>query len=97
MLVQNVIRKCLNKKKGAKELKSIYNFMPANSRRAGFRFTKSAGLEAKYNDHPEIRDYRVGRNKIHIYSNIYLSDSTYTLKYGRNFKTLIDLINIRKL
>lgn len=87
----------VNKVKGAKELGSIYNFMPANYRRSGFKFVKSAGLEAKYNDHPELREYHVGRNKISIYSNIYLSDSSYTLSYSKNYKHLIDLINIRSL
>ena len=79
----------VNKEKGAKELGSIYNFMPETRYRKGFVFQKSAGIEPKYNDHPEIREYKVGRNRAHIYSNIYFKDSTYTLNYAPKYITML--------
>lgn len=79
----------VNKEKGAKELGSIYNFMPETIYRHGFVFRKSAGIEAKYNDHPEIRNYHVGRHNAYIYSNIYLSDSTYTLSCAPKYTAML--------
>lgn len=79
----------VNKEKGAKELGSIYNFMPETYYRQGFVFRKSAGVEAKYNDHPKVRNYHSGRYNAYIYSNIYLKDSTYTLSYAPKYTVML--------
>lgn len=79
----------VNKKSGAKELGNIYNFMPETYYRKGFVFRKSAGIEAKYNDRPKIRNYHVGRHNAYIYSNIYLKESTYTLNYAPKYITML--------
>ena len=82
----------VNKEKGAEELGNIYNFMPETHYRKGFVFRKSAGIEAHYNDHPEIRSYKVGRHKCYIYSNIYLSDGQYTLSYTPKYASMLNNI-----
>lgn len=81
----------VNKKKGSQELGQIENF------REGFIFRKSAGKELKYNDHPEIKYHRPEYNDINhliaIHSNIYMKDSTYTVKQSDKYKYLLDKIN----
>lgn len=79
----------VDKIKGAKELDTIYNFMPETYYRHGFVFRKSAGIDAHYNDAPKIREYKVGRNTVHIYSNIYFKDSTYTLSYAPKYTVML--------
>lgn len=75
------------KKSGAEELWCIDYFQD------GFVFEESAGVEAKYNDRPEIRKYIVNGKQLYIYSNIYLSDSTYTVKKSKDYRSLLDIIN----
>ena len=81
----------VNKKKGAQELGQIENF------REGFIFRESAGKELKYNDHPEIKYHRPELNDINhliaIHSNIYMKDSTYTVKQSDKYKYLLDKLN----
>lgn len=79
----------VNKKLGAEELGTIENF------KTGFKFKKAGGLEAKYNDRPPIRKYIVNGKRLDIYSNIYLTDSTYTVGYSKHYKSLLD--NLERL
>lgn len=81
----------VNKEKGTEELGSIKWF------KEGFIFGEAAGLEAKYNDSPAIRDIVVNGHKLHIYSNIYLKDSTYTVSKTVKYKSLIDSLNRNSL
>lgn len=74
----------VSKVKGAEELGSIKWF------KDGFIFGDAAGLEAKYNDFPEIKKVIINGHKQFIYSNIYLSDSTYTVSKTKKYKMLID-------
>ena len=77
----------VNKKAGAEELGSIKWF------KEGFIFGNAAGVEAVYNDRPEVRSYIVNGKKLHIYSNIYLKDSTYTLGKAPKYKMLLDRLS----
>ena len=74
----------VNKKQGVKELVTIKWF------KDGFIFGESAGLEAKYNDFPTVRKKIINGKSLHIYSNIYLKNSTYTLGKTKEYKSLLD-------
>ena len=63
----------VNKKKGAKELKTINNF------KEGFIFSDAGGTESVYNDHPEIGSIIREGQEIVITSNVLIKNSTYTL------------------
>lgn len=71
----------VSKEKGAKELERIENFTD------GFVFKTAAGLKAQYNDHPTNRELIIDNHLVQVNSNIYLSDTTYTVgkseKYGK--------------
>lgn len=74
------------KKKGAKELAKkggIYNFKP------NFVFTEAGGLEAVYNDDPEIKTYIIDGHELKITSNVMLRDSTYTLGITNEYEKLL--------
>ncbi len=73
----------VSKKKGVEELCSIKWF------KDGFIFGESAGLEAKYNDRPLERYIKADGKKIYLYSNIYLSRSTYTVSKNVKYKELL--------
>lgn len=77
----------VSKKEGAKELGDIHNFD------IGFVFHKSAGKELKYNDHPTSKTITVDGHMILLYSNIYMRDSTYTVKHGDKYQQLLDMID----
>jgi hypothetical protein len=77
----------VNKKAGAEELGTIKWF------KDGFIFGNAAGVEAVYNDRPETRSYIVNGKKLHIYSNIYLKDSIYTLGKAPKYKMLLDRLS----
>lgn len=81
----------VNKIKGAEELHDIKWF------KEGFIFGNSAGLEAKYNDHPAVRKMMINGKRLDIYSNIYLKDSTYTVTKTPKYKTLLDNLNRNSL
>ncbi len=74
----------VSKKKGAAELKSIYNF------KDGFIFHNAAGPEVTYNDHPTEHILTVDGKSILLYSNIYMCDSTYTVKKGDKYRNLLE-------
>lgn len=76
----------VSKKKGAAELQDIHNFVD------GFIFRDSAGKELKYNDHPKENILKIDGKIILNYSNIYMRDSTYTVKKGDKYRLLLDKI-----
>lgn len=76
------------KNAGARELEAhggIREFKP------DFIFVESGGLEAVYNDFPEITDYEVDGHKLHITSNVVLRPSTYTLGITNEYEYLLKI------
>lgn len=66
----------VGKKKGAEELKKAGGLKALKD---GFVFREAGGLEAYYNDSPEITEYTVDGNKLRITSNLYLKAGEYTV------------------
>lgn len=81
----------VNKIKGAEELSTHGGL---KSFKEGFIFREAGGTESVYNDTPEI-DYiiREGR-KVPITSNLYITDSTYTLGITGEYAAIIEKANI---
>lgn len=77
----------VSKKLGVQELCTIENF------KEGFIFHRAAGKELKYNDHPEIKEVYIDGKKINIFSNIYMKDSTYTVRHSDKYQYLLDKLN----
>lgn len=78
----------VTKKAGGKELEKaggIEAFAP------GFIFTEAGGIEAVYNDDPEIKQYMVDGHDIEITSNVVLRDSTYTLGITAEYERLLQI------
>ena len=74
------------KKDGAAELEKhggIKEFKPS------FIFTEAGGLEAVYNDQPEITTYNIDGHDINITSNVVLRPSTYTLGITSEYERLL--------
>lgn len=83
----------VSKKIGAQELEEKGGL---ESFREGLVFEKAGGTEARYNDDPEIKSIvREGR-KIEISSNLYISDSQYTLGVAGEYKRLLNYVAIWK-
>ena len=76
----------VNKKAGAEELGTIERF------REGFTFRKAGGLEALYNDDPEIKSCRIQGHEVRITSNIALFPSTYTLGLTPDYQHLLQFL-----
>ena len=57
--------------------------------KTGFIFKESGGLEAVYNDFPDITSYEVDGHKIDITSNVVLRPSTYTLGITDEYEYLL--------
>lgn len=76
----------VSKKEGAEELGTIENF------REGFVFEKAGGLEAVYNDDPEIKSLMIDGHRLDITSNVYLGSSTYTLSIGYDYRRLLNML-----
>lgn len=81
----------VSKKKGAEELKEAGGL---KAFREGMVFRKAGGTESKYNDHPEV-DYieREGK-QIRITSNVYISESEYTLGITGEYRQILYHANI---
>ena len=77
----------VNKKIGAKELQSIENF------REGFVFRDAGGTESIYNDDPDPEYINIQGHRIHVTSNLYLRDSTYTLGMTLEYRTLLIMLS----
>lgn len=81
------------KKKGAEELAESGGL---EAFKEGFIFRKAGGTESVYNDDPEIKSIiREGR-KIELSSNLYITDSQYTLGTTGEYKRLLDYVDIWK-
>ena len=78
------------KDKGAREMAKaggIKMFKPS------FIFSEAGGLEAVYNDDPEIKQYEVDGHILPITSNVVLRDSTYTLGITNEYEQLLSICN----
>lgn len=83
----------VSKKIGAAELEEAGGL---EAFKEGLIFRKAGGTESKYNDDPEIKHIiREGR-KIEISSNLYISDSMYTLGITGEYKRILDYAEIWK-
>ena len=58
-----------------------------------FVFKDAGGLEAVYNDHPEITEYEIDGHRLKITSNVVLRDSTYTLGITNEYEQLLSICN----
>ena len=58
----------------------------------GFTFEKAGGLEAVYNDNPEITETEIDGKRLSITSNVSLRPSTYTLGLTADYKRLLTQI-----
>lgn len=76
----------VNKKAGAAEMKTIDNF------NVNFKFKESAGLQAVYNDKPEIRKVRIQGHDLEITSNVALVPTTYTVGITLEYDYLINML-----
>lgn len=83
----------VSKIKGAEELKEHGGL---EAFRTGFTFYKAGGTESKYNDDPEIKYITREGRKIEISSNLYITDSMYTLGITGEYKRLLDHVDIWK-
>lgn len=81
----------VNKKLGAKELSKKGGL---ESLKEGFIFTEAGGTEAVYNDKPDIREYVIDGKTVFITSNVYLSESTYTVGLTQQFKDILTMCKI---
>lgn len=81
------------KKAGAKELEEhggITAFKPS------FIFSSSGGVEAVYNDKPEITEYNIDGHTLRITSNVVLRPSTYTLGITNEYEYLISICHLEE-
>lgn len=76
------------KDKGARELEKHGGI---NAFNLNFTFIEGGGLEAIYNDDPEIKTYTVDGHTIDITSNVVLRDSVYTLGITEEYEELLRL------
>lgn len=82
----------VNKKKGAEELKRAGGLEAFKS---GFIFSDAGGLEAVYNDRPEITQIEIDGHTLPITSNVVLRPSTYTLGVTDEYRDILRLCKIR--
>ena len=76
------------KKKGAQELAKkggIEAFKPS------FIFTEAGGVEAVYNDSPEVTEYQTEGHTVSITSNVVLRESTYTLGITEEYERILSI------
>ena len=74
------------KSKGAKELEEnggLDAFKP------NFIFREAGGVEAVYNDKPEITEYKIDGHTVPITANVVLRESTYTLGITEEYEYLV--------
>lgn len=78
----------VTKKKGGKELEKhggIKAFAP------NFIFTEAGGMDAIYNDDPEIKIYKAEGREIKITSNVVLKEGIYTLGITAEYERLLEI------
>jgi hypothetical protein len=90
----------VNKSAGVKELEDLAALERINTGnnsitaidmfKPGTRFTKSAGIEACYNDLLSPIHSTIQRHNIDITSNVYFSDGEYTLNIKDDYEQLIE-------
>ena len=83
----------VNKKDGAREIErkgGIHALLPDEFGRPKFVFRDSGGVEAIYNDDPEVKSYRVGKHVIPITRNVYLQKHAYTLDITDDFSWIVE-------
>lgn len=81
----------VNKKKGAEELAAAGGL---KAFKEGFVFRKAGGTESKYNDNPEVKEIIREGKPIRITSNVYISESEYTLGITGEYRRIIERANI---
>lgn len=84
----------VSKKKGGAELERHGGL---SEFRVGFKFVDAGGLEAVYNDVPEIKSYTVDGRMIPITKNVVLRPSTYTLGLAADYARLLENITFELL
>lgn len=84
----------VSKKKGGAELERHGGL---SAFRVGFKFVDAGGLEAVYNDAPEIKSYTVDGRMIPITKNVVLRPSTYTLGLAADYARLLENITFELL
>lgn len=84
----------VSKKKGGAELEQHGGL---SAFRVGFKFVDAGGLEAVYNDVPEIKSYTVDGRTIPITKNVVLRPSTYTLGLAADYARLLENITFELL
>lgn len=84
----------VSKKKGGVELERHGGL---SAFRVGFKFVDAGGLEAVYNDVPEIKSYTVDGRTIPITKNVVLRPSTYTLGLAADYARLLENITFELL
>lgn len=83
----------VGKKKGAEELKEAGGL---EAFQEGLIFRKAGGTEAKYNDDPDQHYIIKEGKRIELVSNIYLSESTYTLGVTGEYHRLLEHVSMWK-
>ena len=90
-LLIGLIYWCINKKKGAEELAAAGGL---KAFKEGFVFRTAGGTESKYNDDPEVKEIIREGKPIRITSNVYISESEYTLGITGEYRRIIERANI---
>ena len=81
----------VGKKAGAAELRragGISKFKP------GFIFREGGGLDAVYNDDPEIKEVTIDGHRLQISRNVCLVPGEYTLGLAGDYERLLDRLSI---
>lgn len=82
----------VNKIEGAKELEragGIEALLPDETCRPAFVFRESGGVEAVYNDYPDIGTIKIGGHELEITRNVYLEQHPYTLSVTAEYERII--------
>jgi len=78
----------VTKKKGGKELEKHGGIKAFKS---GFVFKDAGGMDAIYNDNPELKTYTVDGHTINITSNVVLKEGFYTLGIAAEYEKLLEI------
>ena len=78
----------VTKKKGGRELEKHGGI---KAFKAGFVFKDAGGMDAIYNDAPEIKTYTVDGHTIDITSNVVLKEGLYTLGIAAEYEKLLEI------
>lgn len=78
----------VTKKKGGKELEEHGGI---KAFKTGFVFRDAGGMDAIYNDEPEVETYTVEGRTIEITSNVVLKEGVYTLGLAAEYEKLLEI------